>query len=56
MYSSAVHDEQTVRGRIMAACEAVDITPGSFDRVRHSPQRRSQACIEAGGGHFEHSL
>ena len=29
-------------------------TPGNFDHFRHSLQRRAEAFIQAGGGHFKH--
>jgi hypothetical protein len=53
MYSTAVNDVQTLRARIMAACHTVRTAPGIFDRVRRSMRRRAEACIQAGGGHFE---
>ena len=45
MYSSAVHDEQTIRARIMVACETVRTTPGSFDRVCHSLCKDDQRLV-----------
>lgn len=56
VYSTAVDNVITLRARIEAACQTVRNTPGIFDRVRTSMQRRAAACIESQGGHFEHLI
>lgn len=42
--------------RIENACATIRNTPGIFARVRQSMERRTAACIDVGGGHFEQLL
>lgn len=42
------------RERIQNGFGTTRRTPGSFERVRNSTLRRTVACVEARGGHFEH--
>ncbi|GFW69588.1 ATP-binding cassette sub-family A member 2 [Trichonephila clavipes] len=43
-------------GRIVEAAGCVRDTPGIFEKVRCSVQRRCQACLDASGKNFEHLL
>ncbi|KAJ4451228.1 hypothetical protein ANN_02688 [Periplaneta americana] len=56
VYSSPVPDMESLRNRIVADCEEIRNTPGIWDRVRRAMRHRYEACIQAGGGHFEHLL
>ncbi|KAJ4449411.1 hypothetical protein ANN_00810 [Periplaneta americana] len=47
---------ESLRNRIVAGCEEIRNTPGIWDRVRRAMRHRCEACIQAGGGHFEHLL
>ncbi|PSN39195.1 hypothetical protein C0J52_17876, partial [Blattella germanica] len=51
-----IPDVQTLEQHIRAACDAIRIEPGIFERVRQSLLRRVQGCLEARGSHFQHLL
>jgi hypothetical protein len=55
VYLTAVNDAATLRERIMDACQTIRTMPGILECVRNST-RRVEACIQAGGGHFEHFM
>jgi hypothetical protein len=54
LYSTAVNDAATLHERIVDACQTIRTTPGILERFQYSMRRRPEACIQAGGGHFEH--
>lgn len=56
VYAVPINNAEMLRERIFAACESIRNRPGIFERVRQSMTRRVYACIESGGGHFEHLL
>lgn len=56
VYGTPVETLEQLRNRIIDGCETIRNTPGIFDRVRRSMRRRAEACIEMGGGHFQHYL
>ena len=56
VYSEPIPDVQTLEQHIRAACDAIRIEPGIFERVRQSLLRRVQGCLEARGSHFQHLL
>ena len=56
VYSTDVHNEQSLHANIMAACEAVHTTHGIFYRFGYSLRRRAEACIQAGSCYFENFL
>lgn len=53
VYSQPIQTEEELRNRIIVSCEAIRNTPGIFQRVRESMRKRAEACILAGGGHFQ---
>ncbi|XP_026681439.1 uncharacterized protein LOC103512048 [Diaphorina citri] len=56
VYRTPVPDRETLRIRIIEAFNTIRNTPGIFQRVRQSFQRRMEACTESGGAHIEHVL
>lgn len=56
VYVTPIETEEQLRNRIIDGCETIRNTNGIFERVRRSMRRRAEACIEAGGGHFQHFL
>lgn len=56
VYLTPIQNEQELRNRIIDSCRTIQNTPGIFQRVRESMRRRLDACIQAGGGHFQHLL
>lgn len=56
VYATPVHTVDDLRHRIIDGFETVRNTPGVFERVRESMRRRSEACIRAGGSHFQQFL
>jgi hypothetical protein len=48
--------EETLRHRIVDACQTIRKYPGIFQRMRRSMMRHVEACIESHEGHFEHLL
>jgi hypothetical protein len=42
--------------KLLTACEAIQKTPGVFEKVRQNIVRRCYACNEFGGDHFEQFL
>ncbi|KYN29267.1 hypothetical protein ALC57_01390, partial [Trachymyrmex cornetzi] len=53
VYTTPIENENDLRNRIVASCEAIRNTPGIFERVRQSLRRRLDGCIMAQGGHFQ---
>lgn len=56
VYATEIANEETLHQRIVDACETIRNRHGIFERVQQSMIRHVHACIEAGGGHFEHLL
>lgn len=56
VYATPVENLDDLRNRIIAGCNSIRNDPGVFERVRQSMTRRLNACIRAGGSHFEHLL
>lgn len=56
VYSTPVQTEEELRNRITDSCNIIRNTPGIFQLVRESMRRRVEACILAGGGHFQHLI
>lgn len=56
VYETPVETPEDLVGRIVEAAGCVRDTPGIFEKVRNSMQRRCQACLDASGKHFEHLL
>lgn len=56
VYSTPVQSVEELKNRITNSCEQIRNTPGIFQRVRESMRRRAEACILAGGGHFQQLL
>ena len=56
MYETPVDMLEDLIGRIVEAAACVRHTPGIFEKVRNSMQRRCQACLDASGRNFEHHL
>lgn len=54
IYSSPPASPEDVMAKIIVAVE--DIDGAMLRRVRENVICRAQACIEAGGAHFEHLL
>ncbi|EZA50509.1 hypothetical protein X777_10702 [Ooceraea biroi] len=52
VYATPIQNEEDLRNRIIDGCERIRNTPGIFERVRQSMERRVEACIMAAGGHF----
>lgn len=53
VYSIPINTEEELRNRIIVCFDNIRNTPGIFQRVRDSMRRRAEACILAGGGHFQ---
>lgn len=56
VYSTPIHTEEQLRNRIIVSCETIRNSPGIFQRVRESMRKRAEACIFAGGSHFDHLI
>lgn len=56
VYITPVLNEGDLRIRIHQSCEIIRNSPGIFERVRQSMVRRTNACVEVGGGHFQQLL
>lgn len=56
VYDTPVPSVEVLRERIIQAFGTIRNRPRITARVRHSVKRRAEACIEAGGSHFEHLL
>ncbi|KYN14888.1 hypothetical protein ALC57_12900 [Trachymyrmex cornetzi] len=52
VYTIPIENENDLRNRIVASCEAIRNTPGIFERARQSLRRRLDGCIMVQGGHF----
>ncbi|KYN11266.1 hypothetical protein ALC57_16584 [Trachymyrmex cornetzi] len=52
VYITPIENENDLRNRIVALCEAIRNTLGIFEHVRQS-LRRLDGCIMAQGGHFQ---
>lgn len=53
VYTTPVNTVEELRNRIITSCDTIRNTPGIFQRVRDNMRRRAEACILAGGGHFQ---
>ena len=56
VYATPVPDVDILRERIQTGFDHIRNTPGIFNRVRQSMERRLRGCIEARGNHFEQFL
>src|SRR5678815_1440410 len=56
VYTTTVESPEELRARKIASCDTIRHTHGIFERVRQSMRRRIEACIAAGGAHFQHLL
>lgn len=56
VYKTPIQNVEDLRNRIQESCAIIRNTLGIFERVRQSMLRRTNACIEVGGGHFQHLL
>jgi len=56
VYQTPVNNMEELRNRITISCEIITNTPGIFQRVRSNMRKRAEACILAGGGHFQHLI
>ncbi|GFX67549.1 transposable element Tcb1 transposase [Trichonephila clavipes] len=56
VYETPVATPEDLVGKIVEAAGCVRDTPGIFEKVRCSMQRRCQACLDASGKNFEHLL
>jgi hypothetical protein len=56
VYSSPVDDVETLRNRIVEGFQTIRNMPGICDRLRMAMRRRTEACVQTGGGHMEHLL
>jgi hypothetical protein len=54
VYAAPVDNEEALHHRIVDARQTLRNYPGIFERMRRSMIRRTEACIESHGGHFEH--
>jgi hypothetical protein len=54
VYSTHVHNEETLHNRIVGASRTVRSYPGNFERTWRSFLFRVAACIESNGRYFEH--
>ncbi|KYN33104.1 hypothetical protein ALC56_12580 [Trachymyrmex septentrionalis] len=52
VYTILIDNENDLRNRIVASCEAIRNTPGIFEHVRQSLRRRLDGCIMAQGEHI----
>ena len=53
VYIIPIENENDLRNRIVASCEAIRNTPGIFERVRQSLKRRVDRCSMAQSRHFQ---
>ncbi|CAH1109313.1 unnamed protein product [Psylliodes chrysocephalus] len=53
VYAVPIQTKEELRNRIIVCCQAIRNTPGIFENVSQSIQRRVDACIRGGGGHFQ---
>ena len=53
VYITPIENENDLRNRIVASCEAIRNTPDIFERVRQSLRRRLDGCIMTQGEHFQ---
>ncbi|GFW22272.1 uncharacterized protein TNCV_1430261 [Trichonephila clavipes] len=56
VYETPVATPEDLVGRIIEAAGCVRDTPGIFEKVRCSMQRRCQACLDASGKNFEFAV
>ena len=56
VYAEPVADRQTLQQRIRTAFDDLRVQDGRLERVRQSMMRRVVSCIDAQGGHFQHTL
>lgn len=56
VYSTPINTIDDLRNRIIGGFETIRNTPGMLERVRQSMRRRVEACITAGGSHFQQFL
>ncbi|EZA46903.1 hypothetical protein X777_01029 [Ooceraea biroi] len=56
VYATPIQNEEDLRNRIIDGYKRIRNTPGIFERVRQSMERRVEACIMTAGGHFQQLL
>ena len=56
VYTTPVNTVEELRDRIVESCNTIRNTPGIFQRVRESLNRRLEACVNVDGGHFQQFL
>lgn len=56
VYNTPINNLEDLKDRIIDSCDIIRNTEGIFQRVRDNMKRRAQACIAAGGGHFQHFI
>ncbi|KYN39183.1 hypothetical protein ALC56_06609 [Trachymyrmex septentrionalis] len=56
VYTIPIDNKNDLRNRIVASCEAIRNTLGTFERVRQSLKRRLDGCIITQGGYFQQSI
>jgi hypothetical protein len=56
VYSKPIPDADTLRQRVEQGCASIRRIDGLCECIRQSLMRRTQLCVAAGGGHFEHIL
>lgn len=56
VYTTPILNVQDLQNRIIEGCNVIRNNPGIFERIRQSIRHRADACILAGGGHFENLL
>lgn len=56
VYAIPVNSLEQLQQRINQGCHQIRANDGVLERVRLSFRRRCRACLEMGGGHFEHLI
>ncbi|KAL2735741.1 transposase-like protein [Vespula squamosa] len=56
IYKASVNDVEELRYRIQGCCRRIQITPGTFERVRRFIMRHLEIYIQTEGDHFEVSM
>lgn len=56
VYDTTVESEEDLVARILAASQEIQTTLGNFNRLYTNLLRRCNACVDAGGRHFQHLL
>jgi hypothetical protein len=56
VYSAPIYNEETIHQHSLYACQIICTHPKTYERVWKSTVRHVCACINSGGGCFEHLL